>query len=71
METLAIYTVIYCVDDSLEIQHVAKQFAVRENGRVVIPESFKDGKIIIAVCEGNVPVLNKLGDRLYSPNHAA
>ena len=71
MESLATYTVIYCADDSLEIQHEAKQFSVRENGRIVIPDSFKDGKIIIAVCEGDVSVLNKLGDRLYSPNHAA
>ena len=57
-------TVIYYHDHSLELCHQVGEFDVSEHGRVVLPESFKQGKSIIAVCEGKVEILNKIGDRI-------
>ncbi|MGL1958788.1 MAG: TIGR02922 family protein [Colwellia sp.] len=61
-------TVIYYEDNGLELHHVAKVFKQNEHGRVVIPQSFKDGKSIIAVCDGEIEILNKIGDRILSVN---
>jgi hypothetical protein len=38
---------------------------------VVIPQSFKEGKSIIAVCDGEIEILNKIGDRILSVNYIA
>lgn len=57
-------TVIYYNDESLELMHETHAFAESESGRVILPEHFKQGKSIIAVCEGEIEILNKLGDRI-------
>lgn len=57
-------TVIYYHVDSLELQHKVATFPENESGRVVISQSFKEGKSIIAVCNGEVEILNKIGDRI-------
>jgi len=38
-------------------------FPQNTNGRVIIPEPYKEGKSIVAVCDGEVDILNKIGDR--------
>jgi uncharacterized protein (TIGR02922 family) len=59
-------TVIYYSDTSLELLHKIELFLQSPEGRVVIPESFKQGKSIIAVCDGEINILNKIGDRIIS-----
>jgi uncharacterized protein (TIGR02922 family) len=59
-------TVIYFSDTFLELLHKIELFLQSPEGRVVIPESFKQGKLIIAVSEGKVNILNKIGDRIIS-----
>lgn len=56
-------TIIYYSDLSLELLHEVHTFPQSKTGRVVIPESFKVDKSIIAVCDGEVSILNKVGDR--------
>ncbi len=56
-------TIIYYSDLSLELMHEVQTFPQSKTGRVVIPESFKADKSIIAVCDGEVSILNKVGDR--------
>lgn len=63
-----VVTVIYYNDTSLELLHEVKTFTKSEEGRVVIPKAFKEGKSIVAVCEGKVEILNKVGDRIL-PNY--
>jgi uncharacterized protein (TIGR02922 family) len=46
-----------------------KTFPQNDEGRVIIPQSFKDEKSIIAVCDGEVEILNKVGDRILSVNY--
>jgi uncharacterized protein (TIGR02922 family) len=57
-------TIIYYNDSSLALEHEIAHFACHDNGRVIIPESFKQGKSIVAVCEGEVNILNKIGERI-------
>lgn len=57
-------TVIFYDNVSLELQHQVGNFSYNQNGRVIIPTAFKEGKSIIAVCEGDVNVLNKIGERI-------
>ncbi|QDP02239.1 TIGR02922 family protein [Thalassotalea sp. PS06] len=57
-------TVIYYDNNSLELHHKYLTVKTKSNGRVIIPEDYKKGKSIIAVCEGEVDVLNKVGDRI-------
>ena len=64
-------TIIYYKDDGLELHHKVKTFEQNVDGRVVIPQEFKDGKSIIAVCDGEVQILNKIGDRILSVNYVA
>lgn len=64
-------TIIYYCDDGLELHHQVKTFSQNEDGRVIIPQEFKDGKSIIAVCDGEVTILNKIGDRILSVNYVA
>lgn len=70
-QTLIEVTVIYYQDSSLELLHETHHFPKNENGRVVIPASFKKGKSIIAVCEGEIQILNKIGDRILSVGEVA
>lgn len=61
-------TVIYYNETSLELLHEVQTFTHTDEGRVIIPREFKAGKSIIAVCKGEVEVLNKVGDRIL-PNY--
>lgn len=62
-------TIIYYRDDGLELHHKVKTFPQNDEGRVIISQEFKEGKSIIAVCEGEVEILNKVGDRILSVNY--
>lgn len=64
-------TIIYYSDDGLELHHKVKTFEQNDDGRVVIPQEFKVGKSIIAVCDGEIEILNKIGDRILSVNYIA
>lgn len=64
-------TIIYYRDDALELLHEVRSFIQNEHGRVVIPASFKEDKSIIAVCEGEIAILNKIGDRILSVGKTA
>jgi len=64
-------TVIYYSDESLELFHEMAYFPKNNDGRVVIPQLFKKGKSIIAVCHGEVQILNKIGDRIISISDVA
>ena len=63
----SLVTVIYYEESSLEIKHDVKRFECNQGGRVILPLEYKKGKSIIAVCEGRVKFLNKIGDRIL-PN---
>lgn len=56
-------TIIFYSDVSLELMHEVHTFPQSKTGRVVIPDSFKVDKSIVAVCDGDVSILNKVGDR--------
>ena len=64
-------TIIYYHDASLELMHSVETLIESENGRVVIPNNFKKGKSIIAVCEGTVNILNSIGDRILTDEDVA
>jgi uncharacterized protein (TIGR02922 family) len=66
-----IVTIIYYNDDGLELHHKVKSFKQNDEGRVIIPQSYKTGKSIIAVCDGEIEILNKVGDRILSVNYIA
>ncbi|MDI5832491.1 TIGR02922 family protein (plasmid) [Shewanella xiamenensis] len=59
-------TVLFCDEENfLTIKSlVLRDLKVSERGRVIIPEDFRVGKTIFAVIEGEVKVLNTLGERL-------
>ena len=57
-------TIVYYSDISLELLHEVHTFPQSKMGRVVIPDSFKVDKSIIAVCDGEITILNKVGDRV-------
>jgi uncharacterized protein (TIGR02922 family) len=64
-------TIIFSNDISLELQHVMAAFPQNGQGRVTIPESFKKGKSIIAVCEGEINIMNKFGECIATVDAAA
>lgn len=70
-QNLTQVTVIYYQNESLELLHEVKTFPKNQQGRVVIPEVFKEGKSIIAVCQGEIKILNKVGDRILSVDQVA
>jgi uncharacterized protein (TIGR02922 family) len=57
-------TIIYYSDISLELMHEVKTFPQGKNGRVILSDKFKADKSIIAVCDGEITILNKIGDRV-------
>ncbi|MBA6363116.1 TIGR02922 family protein [Colwellia sp. BRX8-4] len=61
-------TIIYYIEDSLELMHFVGKFAENASGRVIIPEKFKEDKSIVAVCDGEITILNKVGDRIHLIN---
>ncbi|WP_206485990.1 TIGR02922 family protein [Thalassotalea sp. G2M2-11] len=64
-------TVIFYDDTSLELMHETHSFIKSERGRVIIPDTFKRGKSIIAVCDGEINIINKVGDRILPLHHVA
>jgi len=66
-------TIIFYGKQSLELKYIVERFPQLKNGRVIIPEKYKQDKSIIAVCEGHVNILNYFGERIeFYPqkNHA-
>jgi uncharacterized protein (TIGR02922 family) len=59
-------TIIYYDEQSLELLHLVRYFPKSNNDRVTLSDDFKKGKSIIAVCEGDINIMNKLGDRILS-----
>ncbi|MDG1733037.1 MAG: TIGR02922 family protein [Thalassotalea sp.] len=68
--TLRKVSILYYDIQSLELNHSVENFPQRENGRVIISDEFKKNKSIIAVCDGEINVLNKIGDRVSEENIA-
>jgi uncharacterized protein (TIGR02922 family) len=64
-------TVIYYIEGSLELKHDVCSFEENLNGRVIIPNDFKQDKSIIAVCDGEIEILNKVGERILSVEYVA
>lgn len=60
-------TVIYYCDNSIELMFYVGHFEKTASGRVILPDTFKRNKSIVAVCRGEVDILNKIGDRIL-PN---
>ena len=63
---LTTVTIIYYNENCLELNHAVKEYPKNESGRVVIPQEFKHGKSIVAVCLGEITILNKIGDRVMA-----
>ena len=63
---LTTVTIIYYNENCLELNHSVKDYPKNESGRVIIPQAFKEGKSIVAVCLGEITILNKVGDRVIS-----
>ena len=59
-------TVIYYNEESLELHHQLTSFPQNKQGRVIISDEFRCGKSIVAVCDGEIDILNKVGDRILS-----
>ncbi|MFY0656139.1 MAG: TIGR02922 family protein [Neptunomonas phycophila] len=57
-------TILFYTESSLAIQSEFLELPVTENGRVNIPDENKEGRTIVAVCRGEVEIMNRLGDRL-------
>jgi len=66
-----IVTIIYYSNNSLELLHDIKSLVQDPNGRIVIPKNYKKGKSIIAVCEGEINIINRLGDRILTVDNVA
>lgn len=62
-------TIIYYNDHSMELMHDVKRFYQNGEGRVFIPQAYKEGKSILVICEGNVNILNKLGERITAASN--
>lgn len=61
---IEVVTIIYYCDSELELKHQVCKIEKSELGRVVIPEELKKNKTIVAVCNGDVEIINKLGERI-------
>ncbi len=57
-------TILYYRDDSLIMEHEVKNYPKNAHGRIIIPQEFKEGKSILAVCLGEITIVNKFGDRI-------
>ena len=57
-------TVNYCCDDDLAMYRQTQSFNLNAYGDMIIPQDFKRGKTIEAVCEGEVDIINSVGDKL-------
>jgi uncharacterized protein (TIGR02922 family) len=59
-------TVIYCCDKDLALYRKTQSFNLNAYGDMIIPQNFKRGKTIVAVCEGEIDVINSVGDKLVN-----
>ena len=59
-------TVIYCCDDDLALYRKTQSFNLNAYGDMIIPLDFKRGKTIVAVCDGEIDVINSVGDKLVA-----
>ncbi|MCE9686598.1 MULTISPECIES: TIGR02922 family protein [Shewanella] len=50
---------------------VLKDLPVSEQGRVLIPAAFREGKSIVAIMEGECKMLNSLGERVFAKSDIA
>ena len=65
-QELTTVTILYYADHSLILEHEVKSYPKNQNGRIIIPPEFKVGKSILAVCLGEITIVNKFGDRIVS-----
>jgi uncharacterized protein (TIGR02922 family) len=63
-ETKRTVTVIYCCDKDLSMYRKTQSFKLNAYGDMIIPQDFKRGKTIVAVCEGEIDVINSVDDKL-------
>ncbi len=66
-ETNRKVTVIYCSDYDLSLYRKTKTFKLDAYGKLIIPSQFTVGKTIVAMCDGEVDIINTIGDKLVSP----
>jgi len=59
-------TVIYCCDNELALYRKTQSFNINPYGDMIIPQEFKRGKTIVAVCEGDIDIINSVGDKLVT-----
>jgi len=59
-------TVIYCCDNDLALYRKTQSFKLNDYGDMIIPQNFKRGKTIVAVCAGEIDVINSIGDKLVA-----
>jgi len=57
-------TIIYCCDNDLALYRKTQVFNLNAYGDMVIPQDFKRGKTIVAVCDGEINIINSVGDRV-------
>jgi len=57
-------TIIYCCDNDLAMYRKTQVFNLNAYGDMIIPQDFKRGKTIVAVCDGEINIINSVGDRL-------
>ncbi len=60
-------TVIFSCDNDLSLYRKTKIFNLDAYGELIIPSQFKIGKTIVAMCDGEVDIINTIGDKLISP----
>jgi len=57
-------TIIYCCDNDLAMYRKTQVFNLNAYGDMIIPQDFKRGKTIVAVCDGEIDIINSVGDRV-------
>ncbi len=57
-------TIIYCCDNDLAMYRKTQVFNLNAYGDMIIPQDFKRGKTIVAVCDGEINIINSVGDRV-------
>lgn len=63
MQTKNITILFYNEEEFSRVYHMHIHNAKVKEGRVMIPNKIKEGKVIAAVIDGHVEVLNTLGER--------
>ncbi|OUS27545.1 TIGR02922 family protein [Thalassotalea sp. 42_200_T64] len=66
-----VVTVFYYDNRSLVLKHRVMHYPYTANGKVMIPTEFKKYRAILAVYEGDLTVLNKVGERILPMEDAA